>query len=97
MMKVLKWEMTNEDCTDKEKTNKLLEEGWEPFAVRGYATLFRRPAGYIEVEEKIIEQEQKPVVTKTINYNLDKIEKYEEVVGELEQGSCHDTEDSIEY
>lgn len=97
MMKVLKWEMERTLSAENEKREKLLSEGWEPFGSQNGYLLLRRPTGYFEVEEKIIKQEQKPVVTKTINYNLDEIEKYEEVVGEPEKNSCHDTEDSIEY
>lgn len=102
-MKVLKWEMTHEDCSDEAKTNKLLEEGWEPFAVRNYSTLFRRPVGYIEVEERVIKNRvfSEPVITKEESFNLDKIEKYEKQENQVSEpeisGNCKNTEDGIEY
>lgn len=94
-MKVLKWDIT---CTNYRDSNELLENGWEPFAAQDTSVFFRRPVGYIEVEEKVVKEQSKPVVTKELSFNLDKIEKYENQVSEPEiSGNCKNTEDGIEY
>lgn len=75
-MKVTKWEMKSEY---DEQSDKLLKEGWEPFAANGFITKFRRPTGYVEVEEKIVKHngEIKPeqIITKEVAFNLDEIFK----------------------
>lgn len=94
-MKVIKWEIARAEEFDSKN---LLENGWEPYAADGSIIKFRRPSGYIEVEEKVVKEQSKPVVTKELNYNLDHIEKYENQVSEPEiSGNCKNTEDGIEY
>ena len=79
-MQVTKWEMTDSSLTDK-TNQELLNEGWEPFAIENGCTRFRRPVGYIEVEEKIVKHngEIKPeqIITKEVSINLDSIKKVE--------------------
>lgn len=103
MMKVLKWEI--EHSFSHEKENELLENGWEPFACNhnGCDIVFRRPVGYIEVEERVIKNRvfSEPVITKEESFNLDKIEKYEKQENQVSEpeisGNCKNTEDGIEY
>lgn len=73
MMKVIKWEMERTCSDENEKREKLLSEGWEPFGSQNGLLLLRRPTGYIEVEEKEINQEQKTVITKEVKFNLDSL------------------------
>lgn len=81
-MQVTKWEMIDAYSASKngKNRNELLEEGWEPFAAyNSGGVMFRRPVGYIEVEEKIVKQngEIKPeqIITKEVTFNLDEIFK----------------------
>lgn len=82
-MQVTKWEMTAAWHGDKNKENELLKEGWEPFTSSAgqNEVLFRRPVGYIEVEEKVVKHngEIKPeqIITKEVSINLDSIKKVE--------------------
>lgn len=73
-MKVLKWQ-TAIARGNSENENKLLENKWEPFACDGQLIIFRRPVGYIEIEEKVVNEQTEPVITKEVTFNLDKIEK----------------------
>lgn len=82
-MQITKWERT--DLLTVRKNGKdeksLLEEGWEPFAAADGIMQYRRPVGYIEVEEKVVKQngEIKPeqIITKEVTINLDSIKKVE--------------------
>lgn len=84
-MQVTKWEMISAaSASEKGKNrNELLEEGWEPFAAfdLGGGIMFRRPVGYIEVEEKIVKQngeiKSEQIITKEVSINLDSIKKVE--------------------
>lgn len=82
-MQILKWESKDVTCFDTESRKKLESEGWEPLAVNAGNGLFtyRRPVGYIEVEEKIVKEHEKikpeQVVTKDVSYNLDTVKKVE--------------------
>lgn len=80
-MQILKWETKDVTCFDTESRKKLESEGWEPLAVNAGNGLFtyRRPVGYIEVEEKVVKHngEIKPeqIITKEVSFNLDEIFK----------------------
>lgn len=80
-MQVTKWEMTDYFRSNGKTEEDLLKEGWEPFATADRTLLFRRPVGYIEVEERIVQEkgEVKPeqVITKEVSINLDSIKKIE--------------------
>lgn len=71
-MKVLKWDI---ECTNYRDSNELLENGWEPFAAQNSSIYFRRPVGYIEVEEKIINDKKTSVITNKVTFDLDNIEE----------------------
>lgn len=79
-MQIMKWEMI--DNIHEKSNQELLQEGWEPFASDSYGRpLFRRPVGYIEVEEKVVKEKEKikpeQVITKEVSYNLDEVKKVE--------------------
>lgn len=80
-MQVTKWERTDLLHSDGKTEEDLLKEGWEPFAAANCTILFRRPVGYIEVEEKVVKHngEIKPeqIITKEVSINLDSIKKVE--------------------
>lgn len=82
-MQILKWESKTIDMYNTEEKKKLEAEGWEPFAVDSNSRefVYRRPVGYIEVEEKIVKEHEKikpeQVVTKDVSYNLDTVKKVE--------------------
>lgn len=81
-MQILKWETKDIWALDKDARKKLEAEGWEPVAVCSQNELvYKRPIGYIEVEEKIVKEHEKikpeQVVTKDVSYNLDTVKKVE--------------------
>ena len=81
-MQVVKWETKDVWALDKEQRQKLEAEGWEPVAVHSQnELLYKRPSGYIEVEEKVVKEKEeiKPeqVITREVSYSLDEVKKVE--------------------